>query len=261
MCWRCWGGSCRLLRNCLSFAGNCRRNGRFNHDGDGRRRSGNGRACRNHHTCRRPGNNRPLGRAGSNGRLSGGRYHKLRSGAGLGDNPSRFRTRWGRGGCSDGSWRRGTRRCRDNRGCGGWGLLPDGRMRLPCLGFCFLLLGQNGLEHVARLRHIGEVNLWLNSLRRARRRAGLAGTRGALKLSTNFVRLVIFQRTRVSLTLGQAQLHQYVKDLTALDFHLACEIVDSNLTHPPLFKMCCPRRLVAHSYPTAMVGFQVPIIA
>jgi hypothetical protein len=65
-----------------------------------------------------------------------------------------------------------------------------------------------------------------------------AGPRGALELRANFIRLVVFQRTGVGFTLGKAKLHQYVKDLTALDFHLACEIVDSNLTHPPLFNMC-----------------------
>jgi hypothetical protein len=35
---------------------------------------------------------------------------------------------------------------------------------------------------------------------------------------------------------AKAKLCQYVKNLTALYFHLAREIVDSNLTHPPLFK-------------------------
>ena len=31
---------------------------------------------------------------------------------------------------------------------------------------------------------------------------------------------------------------KYVKNLPALDFHLSREIVDTNLTHPPLFKIC-----------------------
>jgi hypothetical protein len=65
----------------------------------------------------------------------------------------------------------------------------------------------------------------------------------------------------VGLAGSQAELRQYVKNLPALDFHLACEIVDSNLTHPPLFKMCCLRRSVAHSYLLAMALFQTSIIA
>ena len=39
----------------------------------------------------------------------------------------------------------------------------------------------------------------------------------------------------------QAQLHEHVKNLFALDFHLARKIVDSNLTHPPLFDCCIPK--------------------
>jgi hypothetical protein len=41
----------------------------------------------------------------------------------------------------------------------------------------------------------------------------------------------------VGLAGGQAEFRQYVKNLPALDFHLAREIVDTNLTHPPLFKL------------------------
>ena len=65
----------------------------------------------------------------------------------------------------------------------------------------------------------------------------MAGRLGpAIKMNANLFRLVILQRTGVGLAAVQAELHQYVKNLTALDFHLAREIVDSNLTHPPLFK-------------------------
>ena len=62
----------------------------------------------------------------------------------------------------------------------------------------------------------------------------------------------ILQGTGVGLAAAQAEFRQYVKNLPALDFHLAREIVDTNLTHPPLFKMCCPKPLVAHSYLVAM---------
>jgi hypothetical protein len=60
---------------------------------------------------------------------------------------------------------------------------------------------------------------------------------------------------------AQAELRQYVKNLSALDFHLAREIVDSNLTHPPLFKMCYPKPLVAHSYLMALAAIRTSIIA
>jgi hypothetical protein len=60
----------------------------------------------------------------------------------------------------------------------------------------------------------------------------------------------------MGLAAGQAEFRQYVKNLPALDFHLACEIVDTNLTHPPLFEFTAQSRLGAHSYLVAMAGFQ-----
>jgi hypothetical protein len=58
----------------------------------------------------------------------------------------------------------------------------------------------------------------------------------------------------VGLAGSQAKLRQYVKNLPALDFHLAREIVDSNLAHPPLFNVLPKRPLVAHSYLMAMAA-------
>jgi hypothetical protein len=78
-------------------------------------------------------------------------------------------------------------------------------------------------------------------------------------MHANLLCLIVFQRTGVGLAGGQAELRQYVKNLTALDFHLACEIVDTNLTHPPLFDICYPSPLVAHSYLMALAGFQHPV--
>jgi hypothetical protein len=67
--------------------------------------------------------------------------------------------------------------------------------------FLFLLLGQNGLHHVARLGHVGEINLGLNALRRPRSRCvSVAGSSApTLKLRANFIRLVRLQRTGVGL--------------------------------------------------------------
>ena len=47
--------------------------------------------------------------------------------------------------------------------------------------------------------------------------------------------------TGVGLACAQAEFRQYVKNLPALDFHLAREIVDTNLTHPPLFENPFPK--------------------
>jgi hypothetical protein len=59
-------------------------------------------------------------------------------------------------------------------------------------------------------------------------------------MRANLCRLMLFKRAGVGFARSQAEFRQYVKNLPALDFHLAREIVDTNLTHPPLFKICCP---------------------
>jgi len=129
-------------------------------------------------------------------------------------------------------------------------------MKLACLFFFLLLVGQNGLHHVAGLGDVGEIDFGRYALRGARGRGApvAARSRSTLELRANLLRLVIFQRTGVGLAARQAEFCQYVKNLTALDFHLAREIVDSNLTHPPLFKICYPKPLVAHSYLMAMAA-------
>jgi len=85
-----------------------------------------------------------------------------------------------------------------------------------------------------------QVDLGLNALGRARR-ARLPSRAALLELRANLVCLVLFNRTGVRLALAQAELSQYVKNLATLDFHLAREIVDPNLAHPPLFKICYPK--------------------
>jgi hypothetical protein len=111
------------------------------------------------------------------------------------------------------------------------------------LFFLFPLLGLNRFQHIARLGDVREVDLWSDDLRDARCRAAcVAGRpRSTLEVRANLFRLVVLDRAGVGLARGQTKLRQYVKNLLALDLHLAREIVDSNLTHPPLFKLCCPR--------------------
>jgi hypothetical protein len=127
-------------------------------------------------------------------------------------------------------------------------------MALPSFLFLFLFLGQDGLQHVTGLGNMGEINFGRNALRRARGlRACLARVPGStLKMRPHLVGLIVLQRAGVGLAGGQAEFRQYVQNLTALDFHLSREIVDTNLTHPPLFKMCRPKPLVAHSYSMAL---------
>jgi hypothetical protein len=75
-----------------------------------------------------------------------------------------------------------------------------------------------------------------------------------LKVRANSAGLILLNGAGMGFSLAQAELSQYIKNLPTLDFQLAREIVNSNLAHPPLFRMCCPKPLVAHSYPMALEG-------
>ena len=222
-----------------------RGHGRLHHDGYWRCNYNNrsrhcGRPCwslRHHRTSRRTrGDSRRGRRRGDN----------LRCASRLRNNLARFRTA-GR--------RRRYNCCRGRLNHCGWRRLRTRRcMTLPCLLLFFLFVGQNGLHHIAGLGNVREVDFRRDALRRARGRGPPMTARSAVQMHANLLRLVILQRTGVGLAVGQAQFRQYVKNLPALDFHLACEIVDTNLTHPPLFKLCYPKPLVAHSYLMALAA-------
>jgi len=127
-------------------------------------------------------------------------------------------------------------------------------MTLPGLILLFLLVGQNGLHYIAGLGYMREIDLRRDTLRGASGRRTPVTARSAVQMHANLLRLVILQRTGMGLPVSQAEFRQYVKNLPALDFHLACEIIDTNLTHPPLFRLCYPKPLVAHSYLMALAA-------
>jgi hypothetical protein len=82
-------------------------------------------------------------------------------------------------------------------------------MALPRFLLLLLLVGQNGLHHIARLGDVGEIDFGLEPLRGARGCAALAaGPRVALKLRAHFVRFVVFQRTGVGFAARQAEFRQ-----------------------------------------------------
>ena len=107
--------------------------------------------------------------------------------------------------------------------------------------FVFFLLGQNGLHHVAGLGDVREIDFRGKCLGCARRPGTTSVARvRPMEVFANLIRLVLFDRTRVSLALSHTQFPEHIEDLSALDFQLAREIVNSNLAHPPLFRICCP---------------------
>jgi hypothetical protein len=108
-----------------------------------------------------------------------------------------------------------------------------------------------------------KIDFGCNGLGAARRSAARVARRfgSTLKLSANLFGLMILNRAGVGLAFTQAEFSQHVKNLTALDFHLSREIVNSNLAHPPLFRMCYPKPLVAHSYLMALAVLVTTIIS
>ena len=107
-------------------------------------------------------------------------------------------------------------------------------LRKLCLPLGFLLARKYGLHHIARLGDVGEVNfgaILLLASRACRRcRPG-----SAFKMPTNLLGFIRFNGTRVGFALGQTHKFQSVENLFTLDFQLTRQIVNSNLTHPPLF--------------------------
>src|SRR6185437_14285613 len=62
-----------------------------------------------------------------------------------------------------------------------------------------------------------------------------------LEMRAYLLGFVIFNRTRVSFALTDAKFREDIENLATLDFQLAREIVNSNLAHPPLFRICYPK--------------------
>jgi hypothetical protein len=99
------------------------------------------------------------------------------------------------------------------------------------------LLADDRLQNIPGFGDVRQVNLRLDSFGLGARRArGLGGRAfaGATQLDADSLRLILFQRTGVCLLLGHPNFGQYVENGFTLDFQLSGQIVDSNLTHPPL---------------------------
>ena len=98
------------------------------------------------------------------------------------------------------------------------------------------MLAANGVQHIAWLGDVRQVNLGLDLVGFAAS-TGLGG-RGlgfgtGAEMSTHLLCFVFLDRTRVRLLFSDSDFSQDVKNRLALDFQLPGQIVDSNLTHPP----------------------------
>ena len=238
-------GHRRLGRARSFFARRLWRGGRLHDHCSGRRRhhhhralrssgSGCSRFCSGRRRLGNHGAHRGLRRDGWRGRR---RRYDGRRAARLGNNLSWRRSRSRRSSRDGGRGLRGRlgrgRRWSSRRLCDH---TPVARLFLG-----FLLAGQHGLQHISGLGDMRQINLGSDC--GGARPGGAAAKRPRIpiEMRTNLVRLVGFQRTGMGLARAHSELRQNIEHLTAFDFQLAREIVDSNLTHPPLFKSLPPQ--------------------
>jgi hypothetical protein len=99
-----------------------------------------------------------------------------------------------------------------------------------------LLFGKNRLQHIAGLGDVGKIDLGFKSfalrLRRTTVFPAVAIAR-SLEVGADLLRLVLFERAGMGLLLGNPDFRQHIENGFAFYFQLSCQIVNSNLTHPP----------------------------
>jgi hypothetical protein len=112
-----------------------------------------------------------------------------------------------------------------------------GGARRRGFGGCFGLFAlEDGLERVAGLGHLGEVELRLG----VDRLPGCgAASAAVLEVLPDLFGLVGFDRTGVGLS-RHADCFERVQNWPALYFQFPCQIVDSNFAHPSLFASLRP---------------------
>jgi hypothetical protein len=93
------------------------------------------------------------------------------------------------------------------------------------------------VQHIARSRNVGEIDLGLNLI--AIDAAGARLFRGSLRfasgaqISAHLLRFVLFHGTGMRFLLSNAYFGKCVENSFAFDFQLPGQIVNSNLAHPP----------------------------
>lgn len=102
-----------------------------------------------------------------------------------------------------------------------------------------LLLADDGLEHIAGFGDVRQVDLGFDAFGFGAAWAGSGFRRtvtvaAAFKMRADFLSLVFFKRAGVRLLFRDADFIQDIEDCFAFDFQLSSQIVNPNLTHPPL---------------------------
>ena len=104
---------------------------------------------------------------------------------------------------------------------------------------------------------MGKVNLGLDFISvgasRPGRPAGGLCRAGSAEAGTDFFRFMVFKRTGMALLLGDSNFRKHIENRLTFDFQLPCQIVDSNLAHPPFRPPDCSAK---SSYQPHGVSFQ-----
>ncbi len=84
---------------------------------------------------------------------------------------------------------------------------------------------------------MGKVNLSFDFV--AFDAAGTGTPRGSMRFTAGpkmrpyLLRFVLFKRAGMRLLLGHSHFREHIENRFAFDFQLPCQVVNSNLTHPP----------------------------
>ena len=243
------------------FLPRSRSHGRL-HGNSSRGRRNNHNRARCHSPCGSFGDNRAGWRTRRNGGSCRRRSNDRGRGARLRNDLAWFRP--GRRGCCGGLRGNRSRGGRLRGWRGGLGRRCRRRLRrhsrVACLFFLFLLLGQESLHYIAGLGDVRKIDLGDDGFRAVASgcRACMRGVpRFPHKVRTNLLGLIQLQRTGVRLACRNAELRKKVENRPRLYFQLFREIVDTNLTHPPLFNVCRQKALVVHSCLMALAAFKI----
>lgn len=84
-----------------------------------------------------------------------------------------------------------------------------------------------------------KIDLGLDSFRLSAARTGglpcgAVAIAAALKMDANLLGFIFFERTGVCLLLGDTDFFQHIEDRFTFNFQLPGQVVNSNLTHPPV---------------------------
>jgi hypothetical protein len=110
---------------------------------------------------------------------------------------------------------------------------------------CGLLLADDGFQHISRLGDVGKIDLGLYSLGFSAtgtgRLCGGVALASSTEMGADLLGLVFLKRAGVRFLLDNANFLQNIEDRLTFDFQFSGQVVNSNLTHPPLVSSALSR--------------------